>query len=58
MSLASGGTAGQRLTKAARYMLKQCAGDKLLFRNTFTQFEKFARGRFMDFGEVCEGIFS
>jgi len=44
------------LAMAAQHMLKQCAGDKLLFRNTFARFEKFSRGRFMDFSKVCEGF--
>lgn len=56
ISLVSGETAEQRLVMAAQHMLKQCAGDKLLFRNTFARFEKFSRGRFMDFSKVCEGF--
>lgn len=52
MSLTSGETAEQRLTKAVRYMLSLCVGDKPLFRSVFMRFESFARGRFMRFGEV------
>lgn len=58
MSLTSGETAEQRLAKAVRYMLSLCVGDKPLFRSVFMRFESFARGRFMDFGKVCEGRFS
>ena len=58
MSLTSGETAEQRLAKAARYMLKQCADDKPLLRSVFTRFERFASGRFLDFSKVCERLYA
>lgn len=58
VSLRNEEKAEQRLAEAARYMLSLCADNAPLLRSTFARFKRFAKGRFMDFGKVCEEVFN